>query len=435
MNKQTIESLIKEKWQKWKVKYKVKPLRWNSEYLRTADCHFCKKHIKESYPNEGFFGWAILPISLDIEGKAPEVCPDCLKKISNKITVREPRTVRCSKCGKKYKEKIYGIGYPGWIYLPSLSELGTNRMPIVCPDCYLEFSYKLGPKFVRGTWTDLTYPTGSLLTSAKMTQNQDNFTALAKGHSGAPAIDHGILANLTEDDHPQYLTTTGHDVTSHPRTVLKCATASHSYNVPHLSVTEEWFVLTGGTWFVFLEAKWNKTVDETAYIKCKFGQSGLLDDYTTYVSHCYAKTQQGTGSDATAYIQWRYLQSSPPYEIEHFIFFLLSDDGRIIAGHEAPDPPWYGNNGSVLHPFLNTKFGQKIILVNPDREVLELAHLAKKSNKSLLELIDEKNYIVSDKLSRPRGYLTEKLVNSGIEFRPLAHGYKKTLLVQNKSGW
>jgi len=188
MNKQTIESLIKEKWQKWKVKHKVRPLRWNSEYLRTADCHFCKKHVKESYPNEGFFGWAILPISLDIEGKAPEVCPECLKKISNKITVREPRIVRCSRCGKKYKEKIYGIGYPGWIYLPSLSELGMNRMPIVCPDCYLELSYKLGPKFVRGTWTDLTYPSGSLLTSTKMTQNQDNFTALAEGHSGAPTI-------------------------------------------------------------------------------------------------------------------------------------------------------------------------------------------------------------------------------------------------------
>ena len=38
------------------------------------------------------------------------------------------------------------------------------------------------------TWTSLTYAFGSLLTSAKMTQNQDNFTALAEGASGAPAI-------------------------------------------------------------------------------------------------------------------------------------------------------------------------------------------------------------------------------------------------------
>lgn len=37
-------------------------------------------------------------------------------------------------------------------------------------------------------WTALTYIFESVLTSAKMTQNQDNFTALAQGLSGAPAI-------------------------------------------------------------------------------------------------------------------------------------------------------------------------------------------------------------------------------------------------------
>lgn len=37
-------------------------------------------------------------------------------------------------------------------------------------------------------WTSLTYSFLSLLTSSKMTQNQDNFTALAQGLSGAPAI-------------------------------------------------------------------------------------------------------------------------------------------------------------------------------------------------------------------------------------------------------
>lgn len=37
-------------------------------------------------------------------------------------------------------------------------------------------------------WTALTYALNSLLTAAKMTQNQDNFTALAQGLSGAPKI-------------------------------------------------------------------------------------------------------------------------------------------------------------------------------------------------------------------------------------------------------
>ena len=38
------------------------------------------------------------------------------------------------------------------------------------------------------TWTSLTYSFGSVLTSTKMTQNQDNFLAVAEGASGAPKI-------------------------------------------------------------------------------------------------------------------------------------------------------------------------------------------------------------------------------------------------------
>lgn len=37
-------------------------------------------------------------------------------------------------------------------------------------------------------WTALTYAFESVLTSAKMTQNQDNFTAIAQANSGAPVV-------------------------------------------------------------------------------------------------------------------------------------------------------------------------------------------------------------------------------------------------------
>ena len=42
-------------------------------------------------------------------------------------------------------------------------------------------------------WTTLTYAYGSTLTSTKMTQNQDNFTAVAQGLSGAPKIQTAAL--------------------------------------------------------------------------------------------------------------------------------------------------------------------------------------------------------------------------------------------------
>jgi len=38
------------------------------------------------------------------------------------------------------------------------------------------------------TWTTLTFPFGSVLTSTKMTQLYDNFAAMAAGDSGAPSI-------------------------------------------------------------------------------------------------------------------------------------------------------------------------------------------------------------------------------------------------------
>ena len=45
------------------------------------------------------------------------------------------------------------------------------------------------------TWTSLNYAYGSTLTSTKMTQNQDNFTAVANGDSGAPNIQTAGIAN------------------------------------------------------------------------------------------------------------------------------------------------------------------------------------------------------------------------------------------------
>lgn len=47
-------------------------------------------------------------------------------------------------------------------------------------------------------WTNLVYAYASVLTSAKMTQNQDNFTALAQGLSGAPAIKIGAALDQSD---------------------------------------------------------------------------------------------------------------------------------------------------------------------------------------------------------------------------------------------
>jgi len=182
------EKVIQKHWDIEGVKYNTKPLSWNKQYLRSADCHLCKRHETEKRPGQTFLGWAVLPIGVSISGKYPEVCPDCLTKINNKLTVKIPRIIRCFKCGETQKEKIFGVGHPGWVSMQSVQILGNRTATFICPDCYLEMAKTLGPDYLRGTWTDITYAANSLLTSTKMTQNQANFTALAEGHAGAPEI-------------------------------------------------------------------------------------------------------------------------------------------------------------------------------------------------------------------------------------------------------
>ena len=195
VNKKVINCLIIEKWKEWEVKYGMrgsKPV-WNLKaQKRTVDCIFCGKHEVEKTPDSGFFKWGVLPLALDVEGKAPEVCPKCLNKIGKHVTTRAPRVKRCSRCEITQKEKIFGVGFPGWVSLSTLVSLRGGVPPAVCPNCYLELGYILGPKFIRGTWTALSYPEDSLLTSTKMTQNQANFTAVAEGQASAPTLSGAI---------------------------------------------------------------------------------------------------------------------------------------------------------------------------------------------------------------------------------------------------
>ena len=88
-------------------------------------------------------------------------------------------------CGIVQKEKIFGIGFPGWIPT-GLSDENKGLSYGYCPNCYVNvISKKIPP---HSTWYDLTFPSDSLLTSAKMTQLDGNLDALAEGHEGAPYI-------------------------------------------------------------------------------------------------------------------------------------------------------------------------------------------------------------------------------------------------------
>ena len=78
-------------------------------------------------------------------------------------------------------------------------------------------------------WTSLTFSFGSLLTSTKMTQLQDNFAAMAAGDSGAPTVDTaGITALAVTTAKIAALNVTGATIAASTITAAKVSWGSSS---------------------------------------------------------------------------------------------------------------------------------------------------------------------------------------------------------------
>ena len=74
---------------------------------------------------------------------------------------------------------------------------------------------------------------------------------------------------------------------------------------------------------------------------------------TSYVANItFGKS---TGGGGTAYANQRYINASPPHAIESvdyrdFIFLKLDNNGDVIAGWMATDPPWFHNGPTKTSP-------------------------------------------------------------------------------------
>jgi len=240
-------------------------------------------------------------------------------------------------------------------------------------------------------------------------------------------IDHGSIKGLTDDDHTQYLTTGRHDTTTrHPVSVLKKTTGSTSFSINDETLEKNVFTVNAYA-FGDPEVKWES---DLVHGKIVITMGLYTDPGTAYVRKWTQEAYNDHHVSKYAYTRWRYLQSSPPYEIEHFFYFLVNPDGSIKGGWEAEDPPWKGQGfdgeateEDLPHPFLSKKEDQKVILVNPSMELItELRKIKKKLKKGFLEFLNEGHFVISDRIDKPRGAVTEKIIAKGIEFRPLAKG-------------
>jgi len=222
-------------------------------------------------------------------------------------------------------------------------------------------------------------------------------------------------------------TISDHDTTDrHPRTVLKSATSSFSFGVDAGTTESNTLLITEAMWVTGAQSKWDAQPPTDSYIRIV--AIGRAEYENSYIGKWEQEAKNTDTSLRIAYTQYQYLQSSPPYEIEHFIYLLLNPDGSIKGAWEAEDPPWKGQGfegelteEDIPHPFIGEN--RKVVLVNPSAELIaELKSHRKKLKKGILEFINEGYYVIGDEISKARGPVTERIIAKGVEFRPLAKG-------------
>lgn len=207
-------------------------------------------------------------------------------------------------------------------------------------------------------WTALTFAFGSTLTSTKMTQMQDNFTAVANGDSGAPNIQTAGIANLAV-------------------TAAKLASSSvEEAKLAASSVAQSKLKSTTGDVTVAVASNGTDNSGYTGVLPG--GQYGLLP--TVFVDNNTMGTFYGrpesspvstsetalrvffrvVGGDSPATYNFtarqRYITSSKPYNLGNGDiprwFFVLRDDasGKVEGLYDADDPPWAYNGPTTTNP-------------------------------------------------------------------------------------
>lgn len=212
------------------------------------------------------------------------------------------------------------------------------------------------------TWTALTYAFGSKLTSTKMTQNQDNFAAVANGDAGAPNIQTAGIADLAVTNAkignnsvdsakitPNGVVTS--NITDANVTYAKLAVNSVIWGKINIGLqassgtANAWVLFTGsGQTLGWAVINTGSVAHNTLHVEAMASTQG------TWGIGLYDVSGGGMGYTFNA----NYINSSPPWdmgdgEIPLFVFAEVRPDSSIARVDIADAPPW-GYNGptSVL---------------------------------------------------------------------------------------
>ena len=246
-------------------------------------------------------------------------------------------------------------------------------------------------------WTNLSFPFGTVLTSAQMTNLFNNFAAVANGDTGAPRIQTAAIqdsaittakiadGNVTFSDLAQPCVSSANifdlnvtntklasnSITSSKivdRTILSTDIGISQVNVdnigPNAVHQSELNVVSSFQSWGFSQGISGGTFRDTVGNTYTFTVRGYTTLQPTYLSletvcptgtyptvQMFARTSSaGTG---TMNSQERYVGASPPYDLGdgqfgYFIFALLDKQGNIKGTYMAEDPPWAYNGSSRM---------------------------------------------------------------------------------------
>lgn len=199
-------------------------------------------------------------------------------------------------------------------------------------------------------WTTLSFPFGSVLTSAKMTQLYDNLTALANGDSGAPNIQTAAYAAGSVDQAAIGANDVG-------QSELKTTTANQSSSVAQNAVgtiTPTGATYTLAYWLSGATATYTPAWDRTTWGSV----SAVMLVGHNAQSSATIRLAHHNGAALTCYVYSRYVQASPPWNLGNgdvglFVFALRhKKTGEILGTYAAQDPPWAYRGPHDLHPVM-----------------------------------------------------------------------------------
>lgn len=125
------------------------------------------------------------------------------------------------------------------------------------------------------------------------------------------------------------------------------------------STTGEYLALPGGEYAYNYQLR-SSDAAFTAIVT-SLGGNILVTGSTAYIRHRIVKT---SGAGGIAYLQERYVQASPPYnlgdgEIPLFVFALVDKNGTVKAMYTAPEAPWHNNGPTSIKPDVYGRDGRR----------------------------------------------------------------------------